>query len=87
MQLRSKQISASIVEKAGSMEEKSRQLKTLAAMELSDVNLLQKQLDYQQKYALLVEKHLQEIVKNITNISHQLVNINKATGKIRFLRN
>lgn len=80
MQLRSKQFSAPIVEKAGSMEEKSRQLKTLAAMELSDVNLLQKQLEYQQKFVLLVEKNLQDIVKNITNVSHQLIDINKTKG-------
>ncbi|XP_065226738.1 laminin subunit alpha lam-3-like [Planococcus citri] len=82
-ELRSKQMSTSITEKAGSMEEKSRQLKTLAAMELSDVNLLQKQLEYQQKYVHLVEKNLQEIVKNVTNISDQLININRTKEAIR----
>lgn len=64
------------------MEETSRQLKTLAAMELSDVDLLQKQFEYQQKYIILSDKKLQEITKNVTAISYQLNDISRAKGII-----
>lgn len=77
----------SVVDKARSMEETSRNLQTFAKMAYLDVDSLHKQYEYIQQHFKTLEDGLQQFIANISSIFVQLASINRTSGNRQIFLN